>query len=109
MDYDMLLGTVERFCNQALGGVRTKLIDTPAGTGKLIYARNGDIRYGTVLSSLFGVENAYKEWDSDFVLFNLNGTYLAAGTYTLDSAAEEEDEVKEFTNVLLTELGNIME
>ena len=41
------------------------------------------------------------------MLFRVNGRILAAGTYTLRSAAEEENEVKEFTNVLIAEVDNI--
>lgn len=56
---------------------------------------------------MFGVADAYKEWESDFVLFRTNDKILAAGTYTLGSAAEEENEVAEFTKVLITETDHL--
>ena len=54
-----------------------------------------------------GVADAYKEWESDFVLFRTDDTILAVGTYTLGSAAEEENEVAEFTKILITEVNSL--
>lgn len=109
MTYEYILGVVEEFCNQAsvsLCNVRAQSITVNQGTGTLIYVRNGDKEYQNIISKMFGVDNAYEEWKSDFVLFRSNGRILAVGTYTLGSAAEEENEVKEFTNVLITEVNN---
>lgn len=108
MMYEEVLGSVEEFCNQASEGMlETQSITVNQVTGTLIYVRNGDENYREVLSKMFGVANAYEKWDSDFVLFRVNDRILAAGTYTLRSAAEEENEVKEFTNVLITEVDNL--
>lgn len=108
MTYEYILGIIEKFCNQASEGMlETQSITVNQVTGTLIYVRNGDENYREVLSKMFGVANAYEKWDSDFVLFRVNGRILAAGTYTLRSAAEEENEVKEFTDVLITEVDNL--
>lgn len=108
MMYEEVLGSVEEFCNQASEGMlETQSITVNQVTGTLVYVRNGDENYREVLSKMFGVANAYEKWDSDFVLFRVNDKILAVGTYTLRSAAEEENEVKEFTNVLITEVDNI--
>lgn len=108
MMYEEVLGSVEEFCNQASEGkAETQSITVNQVTGTLVYVRNGAENYQEVLSKMFGVINAYEEWDSDFVLFRVNDRILAAGTYTLGSAAEEENEVKEFTNVLITEVDNL--
>ena len=58
------------------------------------------------MSDLFQVEDAYTEWQADFIPFKLNKEYLAAGTYAPGSAAGAEDEVVKFTKVLLTELDS---
>lgn len=108
MMYEEVLGSVEDFCNQASEGMlETQSITVNQVTGTLVYVRNGDENYREVLSKLFGVANAYEKWDSDFILFRVNDRILAAGTYTLRSAAEEENEVKEFTNVLVTEINSL--
>jgi len=106
--YADVLGVVEEFCNQALEGkIEIQSIKVNQVTGTLVYARNGDENYREVLSKIFGVVNAYEKWDSDFVLFRVNDRILAAGTYTLRSAAEEENEIAEFTKVLITEIDNL--
>ena len=107
MLYEEVLGIVEEFCNQASGG-KTEAQDVTVNQvdGTLIYVKNGDEDYRDMLSKMFGVADAYKELGSDFVLFRANDRILAAGTYTLGSAAEEEDEVAEFTKVLITEVDN---
>lgn len=108
MLYEEVLGSVEEFCNQASDGkIESQTINLDTGAGTLIYVRNGDKEYQDIISKMFGVGNAYEEWKSDFVLFRTNGRILAVGTYTPGSAAEEENEVKEFTNVLITEVDNI--
>lgn len=110
MMYEEVLGSVEAFCNQASGGkIETQSITVNQVSGTLVYVRNGDENYREVVSKMFGVVNAYKEWESDFVLFRVNDNILAVGTYTLGSAAEEEHEVKEFTNVLITEVENLID
>lgn len=110
MRYEEALGSVEEFCNQASEGkIETQSITVSQITGILVYVRNGDENYREALSKMFGVDNAYEEWESDFVLFRANGRILAVGTYTLGSAAEEEHEVKEFTNVLITEVENLID
>lgn len=109
MMYEEVLGSVEEFCNQASEGMlETQSITVNQVTGTLVYVRNGDENYREVLSKMFGVANAYEKWDSDFMLFRVNDRILAAGTYTLRSAAEEENEVKEFTNVLITEVDRLV-
>lgn len=106
--YEEVLGVVEEFCNQASEGMlETQSITVNQVTGTLVYVRNGNENYREVLSKMFGVVNAYEKWDSDFVLFRVNDRILAAGTYTLGSAAEEENEVAEFTKVLITEVDNL--
>lgn len=106
--YEEVLGSVEAFCNQASGGkIETQSITVNQVSGTLVYVRNGDENYREVLSKMFGVANAYKEWKSDFVLFRTNGRILAVGTYTQGSAAEEENEIAEFTKVLITEIDNL--
>lgn len=110
MMYEEVLGSVEAFCNQASGGkIETQSITVNQVSGTLVYVRNGDENYREVVSKMFGVANAYKEWESDFVLFRVNDSILAVGTYTLGSAAEEEHEVKEFTNVLITEVEHLID
>lgn len=108
MGFDELLGIVESFCNRAsqVAFVTVETISTSAGIGSLIYVKHGDAEYRDVLSDLFQVEDAYTEWQADFILFKLNKEYLAAGTYTPGSATVAEDEVVKFTKVLLTELDS---
>lgn len=108
MGFDELLGIVESFCNRAsqVAFVTVETISTSAGIGSLIYVKHEDAEYRDVLSDLFQVEDAYTEWQADFILFKLNKEYLAAGTYTPGSAAVAEDEVVKFTKVLLTELDS---
>lgn len=109
MTYEYILGVVEEFCNQASEGkIESQTIKPDTGAGTLVYVRNGDKEYQGIISKMFGVGNAYEEWKSDFVLFRANGSILAIGTYTLGSAAEEENEVKEFTNVLINEVDSIV-
>ena len=108
MTYEYILGVVEEFCNQASDGkIESQTINLDTGAGTLIYVRNGDKEYQDIISKMFGVGNAYEEWDSDFVLFKADDRILVAGTYTLGSAAEEENEVAEFTKVLITEVDNL--
>lgn len=108
MMYEEILGSVEGFCNQASESkLDTQPIMVNHVTGTLVYVRNGDENYREVLSKMFGVANAYEEWKSDFVLFKADDRMLVAGTYTLGSAAEEENEVAEFTKVLITEVDNL--
>lgn len=108
MMYEEILGSVEGFCNQASEGkLETQSITVNHVTGTLVYVQNGDENYREVLSKMFGVVNAYEEWDSDFVLFRADDRILVAGTYTLGSAAEEENEVAEFTKVLITEAEHL--
>ena len=110
MMYEEVLGSVEEFCNQASKGkIETQSITVNQVSGTLVYVRHGDENYREVLSKMFSVANAYKEWESDFVLFRVNDSILAVGTYTLGSAAEEEHEIKEFTNVLITEVDNLID
>ena len=106
--YADVLGVVEEFCNQALEGkIEIQSIKVNQVTGTLVYARNGNTEYQDIISKTFGVDNAYEEWESDFVLFKADDRMLVAGTYTLGSAAEEENEVAEFTKVLITEVDNL--
>lgn len=106
--YADVLGVVEEFCNQALEGkIEIQSIKVNQVTGTLVYARNGNTEYQDIISKMFGVDNAYEKWKSDFVLFRINDRILAVSTYTLGSAAEEENEVKEFTNVLITEVNRL--
>lgn len=108
MLYEEVLGTVEEFCNQASDGdIETQSITVNQVTGTLVYVRNGDENYRDALSKMFGVADAYKEWESDFVLFRTDDKILAVGTYTLGSAAEEENEVEEFTKILITEVNSL--
>lgn len=108
MTYEYILGVVEEFCNQASEGkIESQTINLDTGAGTLVYVRNGNKEYQDIISKMFGVTNAYEEWKSDFVLFRANGSILAIGTYTLGSAAEEENEVAEFTKVLITEVDNL--
>ena len=108
MLYEEVLGTVEEFCNLASEGeIDTQSITVNQTTGTLVYVRNGDENYRDALSKMFGVADAYKEWESDFVLFRTDDTILAVGTYTLGSAAEEENEVAEFTKILITEVNSL--
>lgn len=105
MEYDVLLGAVESFCNWAsVGEVSEQEITIGTITGTLLYVKHGDNRYQDVISKMFDIDDAYKEWNSDFVLFQVDEKILAIGTYTLGSAAVEEDEVAEFTKVLINEL-----
>lgn len=105
MEYDVLLGIVESFCNWAsVGEWSEQEITIGTITGTLLYVKHGDRKYQDVISKMFDVDDAYKEWDSDFVMFRVDDKILAIGTYTLDSAATEEDEVAEFTKVLINEL-----
>ena len=108
LGFDELLGIVESFCNRAsqVAFVTVETISTSAGISSFIYVKHGDAEYRDVLSDLFQVEDAYTEWQADFILFKLNKEYLAAGTYTPGSAAVAEDEVVKFTKVLLTELDS---
>lgn len=108
MTYEYILGVVEEFCNQASEGkIESQTINLDRGAGTLVYVRNGDKEYQDIISKMFSVANAYEEWKSDFVLFRANGSVLAIGTYTPGSAAEEENEVAEFTKVLITEVDNL--
>lgn len=108
MMYEEILGSVEEFCNQASKGkIKTQSITVNQVTGTLLYVKNGDENYREVISNMFGVDNAYERWESDFVLLRVNNRILAIGTYTLKSAAEEENEVKEFTKVLINEINNL--
>lgn len=108
MTYEYILGVVEEFCNQASAGkIESQTIKPDTGAGTLVYVRNGTEEYQDIISKMFGVDNAYEEWKSDFVLFRANGRILVAGTYTPGSAAEEENEVAEFTKVLITEVDNL--
>ena len=108
MLYAEVLGTVEEFCNLASEGeIETQSITVNQLTGTLVYVRNGDENYRDTLSKMFGVADAYKEWESDFVLFRTDDKILAVGTYTLGSAAEEENEVAEFTKILITEVNSL--
>lgn len=94
------------FCKTACSYVIVYIISTSAGIGSLIYVKHEDAEYRDVLSDLFQVEDAYTEYQADFILFKLNKEYLAAGTYTPGSATVAEDEVVKFTKVLLTELDS---
>lgn len=108
MLYEEVLGKVEEFCNQASEGkLKARSITVDQVTGTLVYVRNGDETYREALSKMFGVADAYKKWKSDFVLFRTDARILAVGTYTLRSAAAEENEVAEFTKILITEIDNL--
>ena len=79
MGFDELLGIVESFCNRVsqVAFVTVETISTSAGIGSFIYVKHGDAEYRDVLSDLFQVEDAYTEWQADFILFKLNKEYLA--------------------------------
>ena len=103
MEYEELLGIVEQFCNDGQN-VPTKVFTLGADECELVYVKNGDQDYRSVLDKLFSSNDVFREYQSDFVLFRCNGDYFAAGTYTLGSAAIQEDEVAELTKVILNEM-----
>lgn len=106
MAYEKIATFVEQFCaGLDENDKEPRTIDTGIGIGEIRYVRNEDAKFKKVLSDLFGVEDAYKTFDSNFVLFSLDGHYIAAGTYSVDrGAAWLEGETEDIRDIILEEL-----
>lgn len=106
MEYEKIATFVEQFCaGLDENDKKPRTIDTGIGIGEIRYVKNGDEEFKKILSGLFDEENVYKTFDSNFVLFSLDGRYIAAGTYSVDKgAAWLEGETEDIRDIIIAEL-----
>lgn len=103
IEYEELCKVVDYFARNE-GKQKSVQFDTGIGSGELRYIRWKSKKYQKLLSDMFGVDDAYKRWKSDFIIFYLDGKPLAAGTYTRYEISYQEDELIELTKVIENEL-----
>lgn len=102
LDFERFAEKVEWFTRK---NIDSEEFETVIGMATLRYVKNGDQQFKTEISDMFKSSNAYEAYQSDFVLFYINGNLQAIGTYSPDGGtAIQVSEVEDMVNVFWSEL-----